>query len=81
MFKNPLIVDAAFISAHGEARGMDRVERMNRRHDLAKRILYGEQHKSKIPDLEKRAREHHELEVSQWSMALEDIELAPDVNV
>ena len=79
MLENAALVNAAFISAHGEARGMDGAERMNRRHDLAKRILDRE-HKSQIPDLEKRAQEHHEQELGQWSMALEDIKLASDVN-
>ena len=79
MLENTALVDAAFASKHGEGRGMDGAERMNSRHDLAKRILHGE-HKSQIPALEKRAQEHHEREVSQWSMALDDIELAADVN-
>lgn len=80
MLENQTLVDTAFVSTHGEARGMDGAECMNKRHDIAKRILTGE-HKSQIPALEGRAQEHHEREVNQWSLMLEDIELAADVNM
>ena len=80
MLENTVLVDAAFISEHGEGRGMDGVERMNKRHALAKRMLYGE-HKRQIPALERRAQEYHKQEIAQWSLTLEDIELASDVNM
>ena len=80
MLENAALVDAAFVSAHGEGRGMDGVERMNKRHNLAKRILNGE-HEGQIPALQRRAQELHEQELAQWSLVLEDIELASDVNM
>lgn len=79
MLENTALVDAAFVSAHGEGRGMDGTEYMNRRHDLAKRMVHGE-HKDQISALEKRAQDHHEQEVRQWALALDNIKQAPDVN-
>lgn len=80
MLENPELIDAAFISKHGEARGMDGAERMNKRFGFAKQILNGER-QNEIPDLKQRARDLHEQELRQWSLALEDIDLAPDVDM
>jgi hypothetical protein len=79
VLENTAQVDAAFVSKYGEGRGMDGAERMNKRQDLAKRILYGE-HKNQIPALENRAREDHKQEIKQWSMLLDDITQASDVD-
>jgi len=79
MLENPSIVDAAFVSKFGDGRGMDGAERMNRRHDLAKNLLK-DRYQDLVLDLEARARESHEKEIQQWSLTLNSIELAPDVD-
>lgn len=80
MLENTKLVDAAFVSTYGEGRGMDGAERMNKRHGLVKQMLSGE-HKDKVSGLERRAQEHHEKEIAQWSLVLEDIDLASDVSM
>ena len=58
---------------------MDGAERINKRYEVAKRLLEGH-HQHHMVELEVHARESHEKELKQWSLALDSIELAADVN-
>ena len=53
---------------------------MNKRHDIAKKLLEN-RYKDRVLDLEVHARESHEKETQQWSLALSSIELATDVDM
>ena len=39
MHEEPVIVNAAFIAQYGEGGGMDRVKRMNKRNEVAKKLV------------------------------------------
>jgi len=79
MLENPSIVDATFVSKFGDGCGMDGAERMNRCHDLAKNLLK-DCYQDLVLDLEAHMQESHEKEIQQWSLTLNSIELASDVN-
>lgn len=79
MLEEPTLVDIKFEIRFGNGRGLDVTERMNRRHEVAKKLL-NERYQHRVLGLEANARETHEKEMRQWSLALSNIALAPDVN-
>lgn len=80
MLEEPNVVNAAFVSLHGEARGMDRLERLNKRNEVARRLI-NSSYKHLAADLEKRAKENHERELKEWGLGLEGIGEAEDVQL
>ena len=79
ILEEPSLVDVAFTAKFGNACGMDGIERINRRHEVAKKLLE-DHHQHRMLELEAHARESHEKELKQWSLALDNIELATDVD-
>ena len=79
MAEEPSLVDTEFTIKYGDGRGIDGTERLNKRFDIAKRLL-NDRYQDRILDLEARARETHEKEIQQWSLTLSNIELASDVD-
>ena len=75
-----MIINAAFVSQHGEAKEMDRAERLNKRNEVARRLLTNE-YKDAISELERRAKETHEQQVKEWKVELDEIEEAEDVHL
>ena len=80
MHEEPSIVNAAFVSKYGEGRGMERMEKMNKRNELAKHLV-NSSHKHLIAGLEARAKKAHERELKEWKLELEAIEKAEDVHL
>ena len=79
MLEEPSIVETEFTIKYKDGRGLDGTERMNKRYDIAKQLLYN-RYKHRIVNLEANARDSHKRELEQWSLTLDSIELAPDVN-
>ena len=79
MFEDPKAVNDAFFAHYGDGAGMSRVERLNKRYDLAKELL-STTLLYRVPDLEKRAKENHERELREWKVELESVEEAEDVH-
>lgn len=79
MLEEPSILNAAFVSQYGEGKGLDRVDRLNKRNELAKKLVTSS-YKHLAMGLEARAKETHERELKEWSLELDDIEQAEDVN-
>lgn len=73
-------MNAAFVSQYGEGGGMDRLERLNKRNEVAKRLV-ATSYKHLVADLEKRAQETHEQELKEWKLELDGIEEAEDVQL
>ena len=80
MHEEPMTVNGAFVAMHGEARGMDRAERLNKWNEIARKLVKTT-YKHMIPSLEKRAKEAHERDKKEWSLELEDIEQAEDIQL
>ena len=80
MLEEPSLIDTEFAIKYGGGRGIDGADRMNKRHDIAKKLLEN-RYKNCVLDLEVHARESHEKETQQWSLALSSIELATDVDM
>lgn len=80
MHEEPKIVNAAFVSQHGEGKGMQRAERLQKWNELAKRLVTTT-YKHLATDLEKRAKEDHERELREWGLDLEEIGQAEDVHL
>lgn len=80
MHESPGIVNAAFVSLYGEGKGMDRMDRMNKRNEVAKRLVTG-QYKEMVPKLEQRAKETHERELKEWKLELGDVAEADDIHL
>ena len=80
MLEEPSIVDTEFAIMYKDSRGLDGTERMNKRYEIAKKLL-NSRYQSRIVSLEVNARESHKKELQQWSLSLDGIELAPDVDV
>lgn len=79
MFEDPKVVNDAFYSRYGLGEGMSRAERLNKRNDIAKELISGTL-LDRAEGLEKRAKEHHEREVREWSLDLDTIEEAKDIH-
>jgi hypothetical protein len=80
MHEEPMVVNASFVSKYGEGRGLDRGEQLNRRNEVARRLI-ATTYKDKVPELEERAKEFHERELKEWGLGLEAIEEAEDVTL
>ena len=79
MHEEPILINTEFAVLFKDGRGLDPTERMNKRYDIAKRLL-NERYQYRMVSLEANAREDHEKDLRQWSLALSEIELAPDVD-
>ena len=71
-------MDTEFVILFKDGRGLDATERMNKRYEIAKKLL-NERYPHRRVSLEANAREEHERELQEWSMALSDIQVASDV--
>ena len=80
MHEEPEVVNVAFKSEYGEGNGMERMERMNKRNEVAKQLIKTS-HKHLAEELEMRAKEAHERELGEWGLELDDIEQAGDVDL
>ena len=79
MLEYPEVVNAAFVSWHGDGKNLSSAQKMNLRHDVAKSLLSRQYAKLK-PDLDKKAAAQQEVDMDEWGMILEDISLAEDVS-
>jgi hypothetical protein len=80
MHENPAVVDAALAELCTETTGLTRVEKMNRRNELA-RTLVKTTHAHLAQGLAERAKATHELELKEWGLRLDDISEAEDVQL
>ena len=78
MLDYPQELNSAFVSRHGDGKNLGSAQRMNLRSELAKKMLSA-QYSHLTQELEKKAAEQHEREMSQWNLTLEDLSEAPDV--
>ena len=80
MVDHPGVLNASFVSLHGDGRTFSNPQRLNLRLDLARKMVSGHYaHLAK--DLEKAAATHHEKEMKEWKVALENLSEAEDVSV
>ena len=79
MLEEPSIVNAAFVSQYGEGRTLSRVDRLNKRNEVAKKLVTST-YKHLVAGLEARAKATHKNEVKEWSLELDNVEQAEDVN-
>ena len=79
MHEEPKLVDTEFAILFKDGRGLDSTERMNKRYEIAKKLL-NERYPHRRVILEANAREVHEKELQEWSMTLSSVELASDVD-
>ena len=78
MVDHPDILNAAFVSQHGDGKNFSNPQRLNLRLDLARKMISGHYaHLAK--DLETAAVTHHEKEMMEWKVALENLSEAEDV--
>ena len=80
MQEEPSIVNAAFVSKYGEGRGMEPIEKLNKRNELARQLVTTS-YKHLVPGLDARAKATHERELKEWKLELDDIEQAEDVSM
>lgn len=80
MHEEPKLVGAAFVSKYGEGRGMTRAERLNKWNEIARQLV-NTTYKHTVKDLEKRAKDAHERDQKEWSLELEEIGQAEDVQL
>lgn len=78
MHENREIVDQAFVKLHGEGSGIGRVDRLNKRNELAKQLVTTT-YQNMAVGLEERTQEAHKRELSEWELELEAIGEADDV--
>ena len=79
MLEEPSLIDVEFIVRFGSASELSGAERINKRHELAKKLLE-DHYQHRMVELEVHAREAQEKELKQWSLALDSIGLAADVD-
>lgn len=80
MHEDPDVVNAAFKSKFGEGIGMEPIERLNKRNEVAKQLT-NSTYQHLTAGLEARAKEAHERELEEWGLQLEDVKQAEDVNL
>jgi hypothetical protein len=78
MHDSPSQVNAGFISQHGDGKNMNSIQRLNLRCEVARSML-SNAHSNLVNDLESRAKAHHDAEMNEWSMTLDDVLSAEDV--
>ena len=79
MVDYPSEVNAVFTSRHGDGKHWSKTQIMNLRHDVAKSMLSGE-YSCHVKAIEKKTMAQHEKDVEKWSLILDDISLADDVD-
>ena len=79
MHEEPNLVDTEFAILYKDGRGLDPTERMNKRYEIAKKLL-NNRYQHRLVSLEANSRVAHEKELQEWSLALSSIELASDVD-
>jgi len=80
MLENPRILDAAFKEHYGQGFGLNPVQKMNHRNELAK-TLVDTTYKHLAEELAARAKEAHERELGEWGLGLENIGEAEDIQL
>lgn len=80
MLEEPTIVNTEFKIRFSDGRGLDGTQQMNRRYDIAKKLLV-ERYPHRNLSLEANSRADHDREMQQWSLTLSSIGIAPDVDV
>ena len=80
MHEYPVLINAAFKMKYGEGTGMNPIERVNKRNDIARELITTT-HTAIVPDLEQRAKETHEQELKEWGLDLDKIGEAKDVHL
>jgi hypothetical protein len=72
-------VDEAFLNKHGVDGLSSNVDRMNAQYDVAKALLL-QQYSHLSGELQKRAEEDYNAELSLWTLVLENVACAEDVS-
>lgn len=72
-------VNAAFVSKHGNGKGMKPEDRMNLRLDVAKALL-ASQYSHLTGELNAKAKAQLDVEMEEWNLILDDISLSRDVS-
>lgn len=79
MHEKPKTVDETFAEKYGDGAGLERVERMQKRNEIAKELVTTT-FKGMAAELKERAEETHERELKEWGLELEGIGEAEDVD-
>jgi len=73
------LVNAAFVSRHGDGRAFNNHERLNVKYSLAKTMLLS--HYAHLTgELDRKASVTHDVAMEEWGLILNSISLAPDVS-
>jgi len=75
----PREVNALFTSRHGDGKNLSKTQVMNLRHDVAKSMLSGG-YSHHVNAMEKKSKAQHDEDVKKWSLILDDISLADNVD-
>ena len=78
MHENPKAVDVAFLALYGDGKALDRVQRLNKRNELAKKLVTTD-YKHLAGELGTRAKEAHARDLKEWDIELDGIDEAEDV--
>jgi vacuolar-type H+-ATPase subunit C/Vma6 len=73
-------MEAAFAEVHGEGEGLTRMEKMNYRHELASSLVETT-YKHLVDGLKERAQDDHQRALKEWSLRLDDIGEAEDMQL
>jgi hypothetical protein len=74
------VFNAAFVKYHGSGERLGGAQCMNLRAQLAKKMVSSSQYSHLTNELERKAAEHHEKEMNEWNLILDDISEAVDVS-
>jgi hypothetical protein len=80
MLEYPEAVDAAVLHQYGPGAELANVDKMNRRHDVAKTLL-ATKYSGLRSELKDRAASQHDAELKEWRLILDGISSAQDVVV
>ena len=80
MLEKPEAVDEAFTAQYGDGAGMNRLQRLNKRNEVAKELVTTTFKKMET-ELKQRALDTHERELKEWGLEMEGIEEAEDIEV
>jgi len=79
MHERPKVVDDEFAARYGDGKQLDRVDRMQKRNEVAKDLVTTT-YKEMQSELKERAKETHEREVKEWELGLDGVAEAEDVD-
>ena len=80
MYEKPQIIDDAFHALYQEVGPMSRADRLNKRNEVAKRLV-STTYKDMEAELEQHTKETHKQDLKEWALELEEIEEAKDVDL